>query len=279
MSLSTLETPRAEPSVTRGVCPYCGVGCVLDATVVDGRVTRITADRSVAPNYGMMCPKGALVMRVLEDPDRLTTPMIRDRRGGELRPAEWGEAIGRIASHFKGAIATRGPESLAWYGSGQLDTEASYVFTKLFKGFIGSNHTDTNSRLCMSSAVAGYSLAFGSDGPPTCYDDLDEADVFLIIGANMAVNHPVLFNRVRRRQTDHAAARVIVVDPRRSKTAEHADLHVPVAPGGDVALLQWLARRMLDAGRVDEAYVEGHTRGWAEHRDHLAHLDLDDLAR
>ncbi len=262
----------------RAVCPYCGVGCVLDATVVDGRVERIAAVAD-APNQGMMCPKGALLSRVFDDEQRLTQPMLRRAKNEPLRAASWDEAIRFVADRFRKTLDTRGPDAVAWYGSGQLDTEASYVFTKLFKGFLGSNHTDTNSRLCMSSAVAGYTLAFGSDGPPTCYDDIEHADTFLILGANMAVNHPVLFNRVRRRRTDADHARIVTVDPRFTKTAEHGDLHVPVAPGGDVALLQWLARRLLDAGHVDEGFVSAHTTGWPEHRACLESLEPGFLAR
>ncbi|MEO1235830.1 MAG: nitrate reductase [Planctomycetota bacterium] len=276
-------TGRARGPATatgRAVCPYCGVGCVLDATVTDNRVERIAAAPGARPNLGMMCPKGALLSRVFDDSDRLTRPMLRKHKDEPLRPASWDEVVGFVARRLGEVRATRGADALAWYGSGQLDTEASYVFTKLFKGYLGSNHTDTNSRLCMSSAVAGYVKAFGSDGPPTCYDDLDEADTFLIVGANMAVNHPVLFNRVMRRKTDGGdRVEVVVVDPRRSKTAERGDLHVPVAPGGDVALLQWIARRLLDDGQVDESYIAEHTTGWAEHRAYLESLDPADLAR
>ena len=169
----------------RAVCPYCGVGCVLDAAVEGGRVVRVSAERLVEPNLGMMCPKGALLGRVFDDPKRLTRPMLRRRKGDPLKAVSWKEAIGFVAERIARARNNRGPDALAWYGSGQLDTEASYVFTKLFKGFLGSNQTDTNSRLCMSSAVAGYTASFGSDGPPTCYDDIEEADTFFILGANM----------------------------------------------------------------------------------------------
>ncbi len=280
-TLPVLPSPSAVSSGThvgRAVCPYCGVGCVLDATVSENRVKRIDAVAD-APNQGMMCPKGALLSRVFDDEKRLLTPMLRQSKDAPLREASWSEAVGFIAERFSAILDQRGPGGLAWYGSGQLDTEASYVFTKLFKGCLGSNHTDTNSRLCMSSAVAGYTLAFGSDGPPTCYDDIEVADTFLILGANMAVNHPVLFNRVRRRRTDSDTARIVTVDPRLTKTAEHSDLHVPVAPGGDVALLQWVVRRLLDTGRVDDNFVSAHTEGWTEQRAYLQSLDLDDLAR
>lgn len=252
---------------------------MLDATLVDERISKISADPKSLPNRGMMCPKGALLSRVFDDAERLTQPMLRRKRQAELEPVSWETAIEFVAESIQHTLDTRGPNALGWYGSGQLDSEASYVFSKLFKGFLGSNHTDTNSRLCMSSAVQGYSMAFGSDGPPTCYEDLDEADVFLILGANMAVNHPVLFNRVRRRQTDAPVTTIITVDPRRSKTAAHSDLHIPVAPGADVALLQWLARTLLDRGLTDEAYIDAYTEGWGSHRDYLLAQDPEALAQ
>lgn len=225
----------------------------------------------------MMCPKGALVGRTLDGHKRLLQPMIRRRRDLPLEPATWKEAIGFVASGLTAIRETHGAGALAWYGSGQLDTEASYVFTKFFKGFLGTNHTDTNSRLCMSSAVAGYRRAFGSDGPPTCYDDINHADVFFILGANMAANHPVLFNLIRKRQATMGHVRVVVADPRRTKTAEHADIHLPVKPGGDVALIQLIARRLLDRDAFDRAFVAAHTRGSSSYIKTLRELDEDRL--
>ncbi|MEM6749837.1 MAG: nitrate reductase [Planctomycetota bacterium] len=251
----------ANRSTTRTTCPYCGVGCVLDVKSDAGDMRSVHAPADVAPNLGMMCPKGAFLFKSDAPDRRLTTPMVRDAKGQPLRKASWDEALSRVVHGVRQTLATRGADGLAWYGSGQLDSEASYLFTKLFKGHLGSNHTDTNSRLCMSSAVSAYVQSFGSDGPPTCYDDIEHADTFFILGANMTANHPVLFNRVRRRRATRQDARVIVVDPRRSKTAQFADLHLPVAPGGDVALLRLLAKRLLERGWVDRAYIESSTEG------------------
>jgi len=258
----------------RATCPYCGVGCVVEAKVEGGAIVSIHAEADVAPNFGMMCPKGALLARSDAPGRRVTEPMIRDRKGGELRPVSWPEALRRIADTLRHTLEHRGSEAVAWYGSGQLDTEACYLFTKLFKGYLGCNHTDTNSRLCMSSAVAGYRHSFGADGPPTCYDDIDSADTFFVLGANMAANHPVLFNRLRRRQTTDAGCRLIVADPRRTKTAERADLHLPVRPGGDVAMLRLIARRLLDMDRLDHAFIAEHTDGFDALRALLLGLDL-----
>ena len=257
----------------RATCPYCGVGCVLRVRAEGEAMQGIHADPADAPNFGMLCPKGAFLFKSDAPESRLTTPLIREGKGGPLRPASWAEATRLVADRIQQSIAEQGPQSVAWYGSGQLDTEASYVFTKLFKGFIGSNETDTNSRLCMSSAVAGYVHSFGSDGPPTCYDDFEHAETFFILGANMASNHPVLFNRVRRRRATEAGSRIIVIDPRRSKTAEFADLHLQVRPGGDVALLRLIAKRLLAQGDLDADFVEQHTEGWAALRGQLDSID------
>ena len=199
--------------------------------------------------------------------------MIRDKRGSEPRQVSWSEACSFVASRLSSIRDMHGRDAIGWYGSGQLDTEASYVFTKLFKGYLGTNNTDTNSRLCMSSAVVAYVRAFGMDGPPTCYDDIQHADVFLVIGANMAANHPVLMQMIRKRRSREPRTRVIVVDPRKTRTAELADVHVPLAPGSDVAFLELVSKRLMDLGRVDARFVRRHTDGFETYCDTLASLD------
>jgi anaerobic selenocysteine-containing dehydrogenase len=201
----------------KAVCPYCGVGCVIQATVLNNKITKISADKEAAPNFGMLCQKGAYLKDAFQNHDgRLTHPMIRDERGGEPRRVSWDEAIAFITRRLS-EIDEAHEDAIAYCGSGQLDTEASYLFTKFFKGSLRTNHMDTNSRLCMSSAVVAYVKAFGSDGPPTNYDDIEHADVFLMIGANMAANHPVLFQKMRKRRSRNPNARIIVVDPARSR--------------------------------------------------------------
>lgn len=248
----------------KSTCPYCGVGCVLDVTSEDNRFVSITADPKAAPNFGMMCPKGALLFKSDKPERRLTAPMIRKSKDAPLREVSWKEALSYVGDRLTRIREQRGPDAIAFYGSGQLDTEASYLFTKLFKGYLRSNQMDTNSRLCMSSAVAGYVKAFGSDGPPTCYDDIESADTFVILGANMTANHPILFNRVRRRRATDQNVRIVVIDPRRSKTAEFADLHLPVKPGGDVALILLAMRRIVELNEIDQGYIESHTEGFDE---------------
>lgn len=262
----------------KAVCPYCGVGCVISATVRDNMITKISADAALAPNYGMLCPKGAHLKQVFQRPDgRLAYPMIRERRGAPPRRVTWDEAIAFTANRLQDIQLEHGKDAIAFYGSGQLDTEASYVFNKLFKGFLRTNNVDTNSRLCMSSAVVGYVQSFGSDGPPTCYEDIQHADVFLIIGANMAENHPVLFQMIRKRRAVEANTRIVTVDPRRTKTAEFSDIHVPLAPGGDVAFLQLIAKRLLAIGRFNRRFVRRHTEHFGAYQHHLEGLDADAL--
>ena len=262
----------------KAVCPYCGVGCVISATVRDNMITKISADAALAPNYGMLCPKGAHLKQVFQRSDgRLAYPMIRERRGAPPRRVTWDEAIAFTANRLQDIQLEHGKDAIAFYGSGQLDTEASYVFNKLFKGFLRTNNVDTNSRLCMSSAVVGYVQSFGSDGPPTCYEDIQHADVFLIIGANMAANHPVLFQMIRKRRAVESNARIVTVDPRRTKTAEFSDIHVPLAPGGDVAFLQLIAKRLMAIGRIDRRFVRRHTEHFGAYQHHLEGLDADAL--
>lgn len=269
---ASAKTPRLRRA--RATCPYCGVGCVLDVEADDSGMLGIYADPEVLPNRGMLCPKGALLFKSDAPERRLTQPMMRTAKDQPLETVSWDTALGFVASRLTTIREEHGSDALAFYGSGQLDTEASYLFTKLFKGYLRTNQMDTNSRLCMSSAVAGYVKAFGSDGPPTCYDDIETADTFVILGANMTANHPVLFNRVRRRRVIDENARIVVIDPRRSKTAEFADLHLAVKPGGDVALLLLTARALLDRDEVDRDYVDAATEGFGRFADQLIDLDL-----
>jgi ferredoxin-nitrate reductase len=258
------------------ICPYCGVGCRLWMETAYGEVLRVKGCVTAPANLGGICAKGATLPQVLHTPDRLTQPQVLTN--GQLRPTTWDKAFDFTAQRFREIIAQHGPDAVAFYGSGQLDTESVYLVGKLFKGALGTNNTDSNSRLCMASAVAGYRSSLGSDGPPTCYDDLDEADLILVIGSNMAEAHPVLFDRIReRRRTDTNRPRLVVIDPRRTPTAEAADLHVPIAPGGDIALLNAIGRRLLVAGQIDKAFIRDNTAGFAEYAALLREQDDAEL--
>jgi len=259
------------------VCPYCGVGCRLRFEGSGADVTRVRGVESAAANLGGLCAKGAQLGPTINTPDRLLRPQVRlDRRDG-FRPVAWDTAFAYLRECFTNILHAHGPEAVAFYGSGQLDTEAVYVAGKLFKGCLGCNNTDSNSRLCMAAAVAGYRTSLGSDGPPTCYDDIDLADVVLVIGSNMAEAHPVTFDRLRAARKANPALRVIVIDPRRTPTAAVADLYVPVAPGGDVALLNAVGKRLLERDAFDLGFVARHTRGFAEYSDFLTAQDMGEL--
>ncbi|HWA81622.1 MAG TPA: molybdopterin-dependent oxidoreductase [Acetobacteraceae bacterium] len=233
-------------------CPYCGVGCGVRAAS-DG----IGGDPDHPANRGRLCVKGKTLGLTLDDRERLITPLINGRE------TSWDAALDLAAARFRAAIAAHGPDSVAFYVSGQFLTEDYYVANKLMKGFIGSANIDTNSRLCMASPVAAHIRAFGEDVVPGLYEDFEEADLILFVGSNAAWCHPVLFQRVLAAR-ERRGSRIIVVDPRRSATAELADLHVPVAPGGDGALFAALLAECARRGALDHDYIARYTSGFPE---------------
>ena len=235
------------------------------AQAKDGVVATIKGDPEHPVNKGRLCAKGALLPAIFESGERLLRPAVRTAAGGSLAPATWDEAIDRVAGGIRSAIERHGPHSVMLYGSGQLPTEDYYLFGKLAKGFVGTNNQDTNSRLCMASTVAAYNLAFGTDSPPASYADIEQAKTFLIVGANVEACHPILFDRIKaRKRAGGDDVKVIVVDPRRTRTAEIADLYLPLRPGSDVALLQSLLFEVRLAGGMDDEFVARRTNGWPE---------------
>lgn len=261
------------------ICPYCGVGCRLAFEGRDGKVERVRGVAKAAANLGGMCAKGAQLGPTIHTPDRLARPQLRLSRHDGFRDVDWTTAFRYMREIFVNILNTYGPEAIAFYGSGQLDTETVYLIGKLFKGHLGCNNTDSNSRLCMAAAVAGYRTSLGSDGPPTCYDDIEQADAIIIMGSNMAEAHPVTFDRVKASKKQRPEQKIIVIDPRRTPTAQHADIHLPVAPGGDIALLNALGRMILDLGGADEGFIASHTRGFEEYRSFLREQDVVELCQ
>lgn len=244
------------------LCPFCGVGCGLLAAADDtGRLLRVRGDPSHPANFGKMCPKGASAGLTVHVASRLRHAMLRDRAGAVPSIVPPGAAVAGVAEGLERILQTHGPGAIGFYLSGQLTTEAQYFTGKFAKGYLRTNHVDSNSRLCMSSAASGMALSLGSDGPPTCYADIELADAFLFIGSNAAECHPVTFDRVVARMT-MAGAPCIVVDPRRTRTAEAATLHLAVKPGTDLALLNGLLRLLRDAGSLDPAFIADRTEGW-----------------
>ncbi|HEV8440036.1 MAG TPA: nitrate reductase [Methylomirabilota bacterium] len=248
------------------LCPYCGVGCGLLVRVDDGAVVRVKGDPEHPANFGDICAKAVHLPPVLKTPDRLLHPQVRPRRGADLERVPWELAFRFAADRFREIVSRHGPDAVAFYGSGQLLTEEYYVAVKLAKGFLGTNNFDTNSRLCMASAAAGYARSLGADGPPTCYEDLELADCFFLVGTNTADCHPIVWKRIRKRKLgapDDVA--VIVADPRWTETADIADLHLPLRPGSDIALLNGMLHVLWRDGLLDRSFMaEGAASGWDE---------------
>lgn len=244
----------------RSQCPYCGVGCGIVLEVGGGQVLKVSGDREHSVNRGRLCTKGSSCHVPLTAPGRADRAMMRDSRDAAFTAATTDAAIARTAEGLRRIIDRDGPDAVALYVSGQMSIEAQYLANKLAKGYIRTRHIESNSRLCMASAGTGYKLSLGSDGPPGSYDDLDLADLFFVIGSNMADCHPILFLRMMDRV--RAGAKLIVVDPRRSATAEKADLFLQIRPGSDLALLNGLLHLLRAAGHVDADFIAAHTEGW-----------------
>ena len=232
----------------RTTCAYCGVGCGIVATRQGDRAARIQGDAAHPANHGRLCSKGTHLGETISLEGRLLHPEIRGKR------ASWDKAIAHVARKFADTIAEHGPDSVAFYVSGQLLTEDYYVANKLMKGFIGSANIDTNSRLCMSSAVSGHIRAFGEDVVPASYEDFDGAQLIVLVGSNTAWCHPVVYQRIMAARAANGT-KIVVIDPRRTETCQDADLHLPLKPGSDVALMNGLLAHCRAAGIVDEAFL------------------------
>jgi len=239
----------------KGVCRFCGTGCGIMIGVRDGKVVDVKGDE-YAHNRGRICIKGILNREILYVRDRALYPMIR--RNGRLERASWDEAMSLVAERFREAIDRYGPDSVAFYGSGQLFTEESYTANKLFKAGIGTNNVDGNPRLCMASAAAGYISVFGKDEPMGCYEDIDHATCFFITGSNTADCHPIVWERIMDRKRSRPETVIIVVDPRRTRTARHADYHLAIRPGTDVALYNAMIYEFIRNGFIDQDMVENY---------------------
>ncbi len=242
-----------DPAV-KTTCPYCGVGCGISARKGAAEV-EISGDSTHPANFGRLCSKGRALGETLNLDGRLLCPEVDGREVG------WDEALNRVASGFRAVIDEHGPDAVAFYVSGQLLTEDYYVANKLMKGFIGSANIDTNSRLCMSSSVAGHKRAFGSDTVPGSYEDLEAADLVVLVGSNLAWCHPVLYQRLRAAKETDPRKRIVVIDPRRTATCDLADLHLPIAPGTDAMLFNGLLHYLSQVGAVDRQFMNAHTQG------------------
>ena len=258
---------------TRSTCPYCGVGCGVIIESQGTQITGVRGDPAHPANFGRLCTKGSTLhltaSKAVTLQTRLLTPMKRAARGAAPQAIGWDAALDEAAARFAQVIDEHGPDAVGFYLSGQLLTEDYYVFNKLAKGLLGTNNVDTNSRLCMSSAVAGYKATLGADAPPACYEDLAHAYTVFIAGSNAAWAHPILFRRLEDARAANPALKLIVADPRRTETAEVADLHLPLLPGTDVALFHGLLHLLLWEGLTDAAFIAAHTSGFEALRDRV----------
>jgi ferredoxin-nitrate reductase len=248
-------------SETRTLCPYCGVGCGLLARTRGGRLEAVAGDPLYPSNRGRTCRKPLELPSAVHAADRAAVPLVRSSREARFQRAGWDDALGDLSGRLRAIVDAHGPDAIAFYISGQLLTEDYYAVNKLAKGFLGTNNVDSNSRLCMSSAVAGYAGAFGFDGPPPAYADLERAGCLLLLGTNTAACHPIVWSRIRAQRPF-----LIVADPRATPTAEAADLHLPVRPGTDLALLNAMLATIDAEGLVDADFVARHTSGWDQAR-------------
>ena len=263
---------RAADRWVATTCGYCSVGCGMLVGVKDGRAVAVRGNPDHPVNRGLLCPKGLSEHHTLDASNRARYPLLR--RQGKLGRVTWDEAFSTMARKFGEVQARYGSNAVGVVGTGQLVTEEFYTLGKLVQLGLGTSNYDGNTTLCMSTAVAGYKRSFGSDGPPGAYDDLDRADVILLIGANIADNHPILCRRVEANRR----ATVIVVDPRVTKTAMMADLHLPIRPRSDLALLNGLIRVIIDQDLVDRRYIDRHTTGFDALRESVAGYTLERVA-
>lgn len=260
-------------------CSYCGVGCGIEVKKSEKGRLSLKGDDDYPVNQGMLCSKGMnLHYTVMDHSDRLTRPMMRWSKAHPMMEVDWETGINRVAAVFKTFIDQHGPDSVGLYVSGQCLTEEYYLANKLTKGFLGTNNIDTNSRLCMSSAVVGYKQTVGDDAVPISYEDIELADCFFVAGANPAWCHPILFRRLEKHKEANPDTRIIVVDPRKTDSASYADLHLQVHPGTDEVLFQAIAKYLLDNGYADEEFLTNHTTGIQELRATLKKLTLKEAS-
>jgi assimilatory nitrate reductase catalytic subunit len=265
---------KPKPSLVSTTCPYCGVGCGVDVQMsADKKLSDLKGSSDHPANFGRLCVKGSKLLETNSPTGRLLSPIIDGKK------ASWEDAIGQVASKFKQLIAEHGPDSVAFYVSGQLLTEDYYVANKLMKGYIGSANIDTNSRLCMSSAVAAYKRAFGADAVPCCYDDLEQTELLILVGSNAAWTHPVLFQRIERAKKLNPDIQVVTIDPRRTATSELADIHLAIKPGTDVVLFNGLLAYLATHDGLNTDYIAANTQGFEQVLNHCESWSLNKVAQ
>lgn len=252
----------ATKQTTKSTCCYCGVGCGVIIHSEHDKIVAVEGDPEHPANFGRLCTKGSTLHLTAKLDARGLYPEVRTARDAPREVASWDHALDHVVDQFADIIRTHGPDAVGFYISGQLLTEDYYVFNKLAKGLIGTNNVDTNSRLCMSSAVAGYKLTLGADAPPACYEDIDATNCLFIAGSNTAFAHPIIFRRIEDAKANNPDMKIVVVDPRFTDTAQLADLHLAILPGTDVALFNAMLHVMLQEALVDPIYIAQYTEGF-----------------
>ncbi|MEB8328025.1 molybdopterin-dependent oxidoreductase [Flavobacteriaceae bacterium KMM 6897] len=266
-------------NVHKTICSYCGVGCGILVEKTAKGVINVEGDPDYPVNKGMLCSKGKNLNYVAQDlSDRILYPEMRWSRNHPMQRASWDTALDRAAAVFTSIIEKHGPDSVGFYVSGQCLTEEYYLVNKLTKGFIGTNNIDTNSRLCMSSAVVGYKKTVGEDAVPISYDDIELSDCFLIAGANPAWCHPILFRRIEMHKEKNPNVKIIVVDPRKTQTCASADLHLQILPGTDVILFNAIARWLIEKKKIDKSFIKKHTANFEACKESAFQLSLRQAA-
>ncbi|MEH6558851.1 MAG: nitrate reductase [Oceanicoccus sp.] len=253
-------------------CPYCGVGCGVDTIIDNNQIIAVSGDQQHPANFGSLCVKGSALHETMGQQGRLLQPQINGMT------VDWPTAIQTVADKLLSIREQYGPNAIAFYLSGQLLTEDYYVANKLAKGFIGTSHVDTNSRLCMASAVAGYKRAFGSDAVPCNYEDLEQCDLLVLTGSNAAWTHPVLYRRMAAAKANNPNLKIVVIDPRRTATCDLADLHLALAPGADGFIFTGLLHYLAKNGYTDTDYIARHTEGFADALDGAVTATLESVA-
>lgn len=259
--LGQVPAALAPDATTRTVCGFCSTGCSLDAHLREGEAVNLTPSVGYPVNLGMACPKGWEALAPLDAADRATTPLLRDHKGGSLRPVDWPTALAAFATRMRGVQATHGPESVAFLSTGQIVSEEMALLGAVAKFGMGFVHGDGNTRQCMATSVVAYKEAFGFDAPPYSYADFEESDTIVLVGSNLAVAHPIMWERVQRNRRDPS---IIVVDPRRTETAAAASHHLAVRPKQDLTLLYGLAHILIANDAIDHDFVRDHTTGFDE---------------
>ena len=247
-----------QQSVQCTTCPYCGVGCGVDATIINDKITAVSGTLTHPANRGKLCVKGTHLVDTVGTQGRLHHAIV------DGMTVSNDEATQAVAERFNQLIQEHGPDSVAFYVSGQILTEDYYVANKLMKGYIGSANIDTNSRLCMSSAVAAYKRSLGSDTVPTCYEDIDQTHMLVLVGSNAAWTHPILFQRMQQAKANKPELKIVIIDPRESATCGIADLHLPIKPGSDIDLFNGLLNFIIEHDAVDNTFVTQHTEQFSE---------------